>query len=199
MESSPVEHQREKRLLSSVRDRVVEFHDRHLKVSPLSEHMVETYEQVAMSLRSEKGKQIAEQLRPHMKSIAKNAEIGMAGLDFVVGLATTGLGASAWRKKSLENQTEIAKLRDSVDKAFHKEMTVGYMKEVGYAKLRGPKKLTAVGAGILAFRPLTRLTDMSMRMLRPVTVFATRKVDAILLRNEPKPPVKQVFVGTGKA
>lgn len=200
MEISHTEQSRNSRVNQSVRDRIVDFHDRRLKVSPLSEDIVKTFESIAASLRSEKGKQIIETVRPKMKTYAKNAEIGIATVDYVVGLATTGLGVSEWRKKSGENTIQIKKLRAATPELKSVEENISaYMREIGQNKLKRRQKITGIGVGVLALRPITRLTDLSTRITRPVAVFAAKQVDAILLRQEQKTAVKQVFVGTGRA
>lgn len=135
-----------------------------------------------------------------MNDLAKNAEIATAAGDFIIGLIAGGVGIR-----------DISRVRRS-QAGFHEQHTALpgtdrqkqvrsnlFANEIGNKQYDRPFTLTAIGGGILALRPVTRLTDAVVWLTRRPALFIARQVDALLLRREATSSKKQVFVGTGKA
>lgn len=200
MEIPVHESRKEAPVVKTVRDRIVTFHDTYLKAHPLSERLVVTFEQASSELRSKKAREIAERLKPHIHDLAKNAEIAAAAGDLIVGLIMGGVGLrdiSRVRRAHAEFQANHVALSGT---DLQRDIrTALFNTEIGNKQYDRPFALTAIGGGILALRPITRLSHAAVGLTRRPALFIARQVDAILLRQEAASPKKQVFVGTGKA
>ena len=200
MEISVHEPRHESPVVMSVRDRIVTFHDRYLKTNQLSERIVSTFEQASSELRSKKAREIADRLRPKMNNLAKNAEIATAAGDFVIGLIAGGIGIrdiSRVRRAQAGFQ-ELHGVLPGTDRQKQVRTDL-FANEIGKTQYDRPLMMTAIGGGILALRPVTRLTDAAVLMTRRPALFIARQVDALLLKREAATSEKHVFVGTGKA
>jgi hypothetical protein len=183
-------------LLKGVQEKIISYHDQHLRVTPISDHIAQSFESAAIQMKSIKGKEMVARLAPKIKDIAKGIEVGAATVDIVGGVIATGLGV----KHGLEAVSDYKSIRTMRDQAkidgAHSSVIQGY---TGV----GPEKKVLFGAvdagtaGIfLGVRPISRGVDA---VSGPLEKRILRTMDAILLRQEQKQPVRQVFVGTGKA
>ena len=198
MEVSPVEHKQPSKTVHAVRERIVGFHDRYLKVTPLSEDITASFADVSSTLKSNKGRELADRLHTHMDTLAKQAEIAAAAGDFVIGLVTTGVGL-AELKKTMNARSQVNRNTTGMPSRAEEVLRMAYDTGKNNKQTARSLGITALGGGIFAFRPLTRLTDIGVRISRPLARTVVQTVDALLLRGEARRAAKQVFVGTGKA
>lgn len=152
---------KEPTVLRRVRDRVVALHDKHLKVTPLSEHILERFNALAPDVSSQKGKKLVEWLRPRIVDLAKNAEVATAVADVAIGVVAAGValeGGARVASIAIDNKKKIL----SVDKSL-RHQTAGLINNESIVRAQKPFIRGAGGAvtsGVfLGLRPITRWVD----------------------------------------
>lgn len=159
---------RESQPVRSVREKIVSFHDTYLRVTPFSSDIVKTFEEILPKITSQKGKEVAQRIRPKLSNIAKNAEMAMTATDLIVGVVGLGSGS-----KDMVHAISLHKKAKGTQSSDF--LAGSYM----YA-WEGFKK-GIFGGIMVAGRPITRLADIGVLPLTKKLVLWT---DGILLRKE---------------
>jgi hypothetical protein len=184
-------------VVKTVRDRLVDFHDRHLQVSPVAADAAKAFESIVPVISSKKGKAVVEKIRPHVASWSKNIEMGTAAVDVTLGLVGAGVAAEGLIGGILEKRA-VEKGASALDTDVQ-ETALGMMKTDMRPRIK--RGLAGIGLGgvFWGLRPVTRIADAAYRYGAPLARRVVGAVDGILLRREQKQEVKRVFVGQGKA
>lgn len=194
MESESYERQAPPPVVKTVRDRIIAFHDRHLKVAPITEEAAAAFEDVAKHITSKKGQAAVERIRPHVPNWSKNAEMwaGVGDMTLTVAgsaLAAEGLIGGLMEKHRMEKAVGVLDAANQVTATSELKIDMRPRIKRGFAGV--------LAGGIFGgLRPVTHLTH---RVGIPIARRIALAVDGIMLKKEQKMEVKQVFVGRGKA
>jgi len=194
MESARHEQQLPPPVVKTVRDRIVSFHDRYIKSALITEDAVGAFEQVSKLITSKKGQAAMERIRPHIADWSKNVEIWAGVSDMVLGVAGSVVAAEGLVGGLIEKRRaeKGATLVDSVNQLtavseLKKDIRPNIQRGLGGAVMGG------IFAGL---RPVTHLAH---RIGIPLVRRIALTVDTIMLKQEHKQQIQQVFVGRGKA
>lgn len=191
MESTSHEQHVTPKVAKTLREKIIAFHDRHLKVSPITEDAVSAFEEVAKAVTSTKAQAAVERIRPHIADWSKNAEVWAAAGDMVLSVAgaTVAVDALLLEKRRIDNMA--GKLSAPVQMTGASELKIAARSRVkrGF----GGAAFAGIFGGI---RPVSRLAH---RVGIPIARRIALSLDNIMLKKEQKMETKQVFVGQGKA
>lgn len=159
-------------VVESVGKRISVLYEKFLRI-PVSDEMVQSFDRIAKTFQSEKGKRMVESIRPIIPTLAKFGEGVYAALDVVSGVVGFGSGAKDVREnfeaRKIEMSPEAKALASPV---WNKNIFVGASKAIG------------IPAFALVARPFSRIAALSARAVGSVGETAGRLVDQILLRKE---------------
>lgn len=191
MESTSHEQHITPKAAKSVREKIIAFHDRYLKVSPIAEDAASAFEEVAKKVTSTKAQAAVERIRPHIADWSKNAEVWAAAGDMVLSVAGSAVAVDALILEKRRIDKLAGKLDVSAQMTGSSELKIAARSRVkrGFAGAA----LVGVFGGL---RPVSRLVH---RIGIPIARRVALSVDHIMLKKEQKMETKQVFVGQGKA
>ncbi len=194
MESVHHEQQLPLPVVKTVRDRIIAFHDRYLKVVPIAEDTAQSFEDIVKRMTSKKGQAVVERIRPHITDWSKNAEVWASTGDMVLSvagsvLAAEGLVGGLIEKHSIEKAAGRLDLSNQLTGATELKKDIRPRIKRGFAGAA----LSGIFGGL---RPISRLT---YRIGIPIARRVALTADRIMLKKEQKLEAKQVFVGRGKA
>ena len=194
MESVHHEQQLPLPVVKTVRDRIIAFHDRYLKVAPISEDTAAAFEDVAKMVTSKKAQAAMERIRPHIADWSKNAEIWASTGDMVLSVAGSVVAAEGLVGGLIE-KSRIEKGSGGLEAANQITARSELKKELRPRIKRGVAG-AAIGGIFGGLRPISRLTHL---IGIPIARRVALTVDRIMFKKEQKLEAKQVFVGRGKA
>lgn len=196
MEIKQTEQAKNENVTSTVRDRIVAFHDKHLSVKPIDRHIVQLFEALALEISSQKGKAWVERMRAKIGNFAKNAEVVAAVGDMTVGVIGAGVALEGATRAMIGGvkAPEKASHFSAKQQTYKNENDLATVQKPAIRAVKG-----AVTSGIfLGVRPITRLADAAVVYGMPLAKRVTRWVDSMLLRREYK-RIPQVYFGSAKA
>ncbi len=181
-------------VVKTVRDRIIAFHDRYLKVAPISEDTAAACEDVAKMVTSKKAQAAMERIRPHIADWSKNAEIWASTGDMVLSVAGSVVAAEGLVGGLIEKR-RIEKGSGGLEAANQITARSELKKELRPRIKRGVAG-AAIGGIFWGLRPISRLTHL---IGIPIARRVALTVDRIMFKKEQTLKAKQVFVGRGKA
>lgn len=182
-------------VMKGVKENIISFRDHHIAVVPISEHIMTSFEQVSREMKSEKGKEMVVRLKPKIENIAKGVEVGAGTLDVVTGVIFAGLGV----REGMRAKKDYDILKDKKSRIQDPVLirTIAHVSDLHPLQKASSGVLDVGIAGtMLGVRPISRGVDA---ISGPLEKRVLRTMDAIFLRQEHKQPVRQIFVGKGKA
>jgi len=159
-------------------------------------HMARALETALSEISPRQGAEAAESMRTDIEKISKNAEIGLAVCDVVLGLAATGFGIHSFSRllhgeKSIQNTIKNISREKSTDE-LSQQMNTRINRNLLKTGI-----LTGFGGAVFAFRPVTRAADVLL-----THTSASRHIGRIIFRiclKDMLPSKKSpVFIGQGK-
>lgn len=184
-------------VVRGVKSGIAAWYDRYLRVALVSDDVIKYFDGISTQVKSRLGQSVVARLSPHIAGFARISEAGTAVTDVVVGVIGAGFGFREGTGAIRDTRQTSAKLEKGVGGREAKILSPFSSKSEN--RMMGG----LVGGGIagifLGLRPATRIVDAYYRHTLPLAERVVSAVDAIFLRREQKQPVRQVFVGQGKA
>ena len=161
-------------VVDSVGKKVSALYEKFVRI-PVSDEVIKSFDRIANTFQSEKGKRMIESLRPIIPTLAKVGEGVSAAFDVVCGVVGFGSGVKDVRENFAARKTNIP----PVDKAIASPKWINNI-------FVGVSKAIGIPAFALVARPFSRAAFYSARALGAVGEVVGRNVDQILLRKEQK-------------
>lgn len=178
-------------VVQKVKDAVTSFYEKYARI-PVSDEVVKSFDRLAKTFQSEKGKRMISSIRPWIPKVAKIGEGWSAVADLFCGVVGLGFG-----------------LRNIKDGIVDRRLAVEYSKKMPFvSSIMARAAPRRIGVGIteaaliptVAFlgRPVSRSALLMTRGVSLVGEYVGAKVDQMLMRSQEKQKKNVVLVGTGK-
>lgn len=159
-------------VVESVGKRISALYEKFARI-PVSDEMVKSFDRIASTFQSEKGKRMVESLRPIIPTLAKVGEGMNAVLDVATGVIGFGMGFGQARGNLEDSKIKMNPVAKAVaSPKWINNIFVGVSKAIG------------IPAFALVARPFSRATVLGARGVGAIGEVVGRNVDQILLRKE---------------
>ena len=172
-------------VVEKVKDTVFSLYEKYARI-PVSDEVVTSFDRVAKTFQSEKGKRMIDSMRPYIPTLANMAEGFNAAADLSCGAIGMGFGIK-----------EVVGLRRDIKKTpvpFVVADHLGHYKKLGV----GLGKAIVIPTAFAALRPFSRGALYGARGLGSVGEFVGKTVDQMLMRSEGKQKKNVVFTASVK-
>ena len=164
-------------IVDSVGKKVSALYEKFARI-PVSDEVVKSFDRIANTFQSEKGKRMIESLRPIIPTLAKVGEGVYAALDVVCGVVGFGSGVKDVRENFAARKTRRPGVPD-VASAIANPKWINNI-------FNGVSKAIGIPAFAFVARPVSWAAFYSARAFGAVGEVVGRNVDQILLRKEQK-------------
>lgn len=180
------------RVVESVQKKLSSFYEKHARIN-VTDEVVKSFDRVATTFQSEKGKRVVESIRPYIPTLGKIGEGLSATVDLLVGVV--GFRSGIERVKTGMQLKNLALHATSESRPLVATAFSGIGNEM---VTRGAVR--AVGMPIIGFvgRPMSRALFYGTQGLGFIGEKVGTRVDQILLRKEKDQKKNVVLVGSAK-